>query len=208
MSGRIRIRFALRYYFAVGTCLGLNCRDFGEPLILKRSARWVFKKHIPSIWHCAPSVEWTLSIGRRGRGSERERETGRDRRIEVLIVSGLPPWGLYLCAHDQLFAGLVNSHLGIIVVSGKAGRARPLEPRHLHRKRSSASVRGTKETVLNAPDAIVRTIFKRYFSVSTVKKEKNYGLKSTWILQLFRSDLLSTVRALSCDWAFVIFRDD
>lgn len=80
-----------------------------------RSARWVFKKHIPSIWHCAPSNGHFRSLGvERGEAGET-----RDRRIEVLIVSGLPCGDFTFVPHHS--PGLVSSHLGIIGVSGKAG---------------------------------------------------------------------------------------
>lgn len=87
-------------------------------------------------------------------------ETSRDRRIKVLIVSGLPPSRLYLCTRNQLFASLVNSHLGIIGVSGKAGGTRPLESRHLYRKRGSASyTRFAKVSATWLREAFFQSIF-------------------------------------------------
>lgn len=51
-----------------GTCLALNRRGSSRCLSSRRSGRWVFKKHIPSIWHCAPPDGHSPAAGERGRG--------------------------------------------------------------------------------------------------------------------------------------------
>lgn len=56
--------------------------------------------------------------GPNGRASQRGKEATRDRRIEVLILSGLARGSsVVLCVREQLFPAPVSSHLGIIGVS-------------------------------------------------------------------------------------------